>query len=325
MSHGWRRGPGSGLPGVAILYHEADEAVNGASMKNRRTLASERVIEGTGLHSGRAVHMRLVPAAAGSGITFVRADEGGVRIPARLEFAGPSFYATVLERDGSSVSTIEHLMAALYALQVDDLDVELDGPEVPILDGSSKPFVDALLQAGFAELDAPRSYIHIVKPISVAHDDKTVSVHPCPEFRVTYAIDFDHPSLGYQELTASLWRADQFVEKLAPARTFTFEREIAALRARGLAQGGSLDNAVVVGDAGILNPSLRFRDEFVRHKMLDLTGDLSLLGHPLLGHVIAYRAGHDLHARLARKIAASTESWFLAPWLEAEAAAAEQG
>ena len=294
-------------------------------MKNRRTLASERVVEGTGLHSGRHVRMRLVPAPAENGIVFVRTDDRGVRIPARLENAGPSFYATVLERDGAIVSTIEHLMAALYALQVDDLDVEIDAAEVPILDGSSKPFVDALLDAGFAEHDAPRRYIHIVKPISVAHEEKTVSVHPCPEYRVTYAIDFDHPALGYQELTASLWRAEQFVEKLAPARTFTFEREIEALRARGLAQGGSLDNAVVVGDAGILNPSLRFPDEFVRHKMLDLTGDLSLLGYPLLGHVVAYRAGHDLHARLARRIATSTESWFLAPWLEADALAAEQG
>ena len=294
-------------------------------MKNRRTLASERVIRGTGLHSGRAVTMHLVPAAPENGIVFVRSDEGGARIPARLENAGPSFYATVLEKDGASVSTIEHLMAALYALQVDDLDVQIDGPEVPILDGSSKPFVDALLDAGFAEHDVPRQFIHVVKPISVAHEEKTVSVHPCPEFRVTYAIDFDHAKLGYQELTASLWRADQFAEKLAPARTFTFEREIEALRARGLAQGGSLENAVVIGDAGILNPALRFPDEFVRHKMLDLTGDLSLLGHPLLGHVVAYRAGHDLPARLARKIAASTDSWFLAPWLEADALAAERG
>ena len=310
---------------MVILYHEPDDAVNGTAMKNRRTLASERVVEGTGLHSGRHVRMRLVPAPAENGIVFVRTDDRGVRIPARLENAGPSFYATVLERAGATVSTIEHLMAALYALQVDDLDVEIDAPEVPILDGSSRPFVDALLDAGFAEHDVPRRFIHVVKPISVEHEDKTVSVHPCPEYRVTYAIDFDHPALGYQELTASLWRAEQFVEKLAPARTFTFEREIQALRARGLAQGGSLDNAVVVGDAGILNPSLRFPDEFVRHKMLDLTGDLSLLGHPLLGHVVAYRAGHDLHARLARKIAASTESWFLAPWLEADALAAEQG
>lgn len=285
-------------------------------MRKRRTLASERVIEGVGLHSGAAVRMTLRPAAAESGIVFVRDDLAGARIPARLENAGPSFYATVLQRDGATVSTIEHLMAALYALQIDDLDVVLDAGEVPILDGSSRPFVDAVLDAGFREHDVARQYIHVVKPIVVTHEDKRISVRPCGEYRVTYAIDFDHPALGYQELTASLWRADQFAEKLAPARTFTFEHEVEALRRRGLALGGSLDNAVVVGAAGILNPPLRFADEFVRHKMLDLTGDLSLLGHPLLGHVVAYRAGHDLHARLARAIADAKDSWYLAPWTE---------
>jgi UDP-3-O-[3-hydroxymyristoyl] N-acetylglucosamine deacetylase len=290
-------------------------------MKSRRTLASERIVEGLGLHSGAPVRMRLVPSPSGAGITFVRTDLGGARIPARLDYAGPSFYATVLEKDGATVSTIEHLMAALYALQVDDLDVELDAPEVPILDGSSQPFVVAIRDAGWRESDVPRDYIHIVKPITVTHEDKRISVHPCGEYRVTYAIDFDHPALGYQELTASLWRADQFAEKLAPARTFAFEHEIEALRRRGLAKGGTLENAVVVGASGILNPPLRFADEFVRHKMLDLTGDLSLLGHPLLGHVVAYRAGHDLHARLARAIAGAKDAWYLAPGGEVAAEA----
>lgn len=289
--------------------------VNGAgSEAKRRTLASPAAIEGIGLHSGRRVRMRLLPAPSENGIVFVRTDAGGIRVPADLEHAGPSFYATVLERDGVAVSTVEHLMAALYALQVDDLDVELDAGEVPILDGSSRPFVTAILNAGFREHETVRDYLHIVRPVSVTHEEKSISVHPCSEFRVTYAIDFDHPALGYQELTASLWRADQFAEKLAPARTFTFESEVEALRRRGLAKGGSLDNAVVLGAGGILNGELRFPDEFVRHKMLDLTGDLSLLGHPLLGHVVAYRAGHDLHARLARRIAEATESWFLAPF-----------
>ncbi len=286
-------------------------------MKKRRTLASEWVIEGVGLHSGAPVRLRLRPAPPHSGIVFVRADIGGLRIPALIENAGPSFYATVLKKDGATVSTIEHLMAALYAMQVDDLDIELDAAEAPILDGSAKPFVEGILAAGFKEHDAVREYLHITKPVTVTHEDKRISVHPCSEYRVTYAIDFDHPALGYQELTASLWRADQFAEKLAPARTFTFEHEIAALRERGLAQGGSLDNAVVIGKAGILNPTLRFADEFVRHKMLDLTGDLSLLGRPLRGHVIAYRAGHDLHARLARAIADAKHAWYLAPWADA--------
>lgn len=283
-------------------------------MKKRRTLARAVSLEGIGLHSGAAVHLRLVPAPAETGIVFVRTDLGNARIPARLENAGPSFYATVLQKDGITVSTIEHLMAALYALQVDDLEIEIDGAEVPILDGSSRPFVEAIKDAGWREHAALRQYIHIVKPIAITHEDKSISIRPCGEYRVTYAIDFDHPALGYQELTASLWRGDHFAEKLAPARTFTFEREVDALRERGLALGGSLDNAVVVGDRGILNAELRYPDEFVRHKMLDLTGDLSLLGHPILGHVLAYRAGHDLHARLARRIADSPESWYLAPW-----------
>jgi len=288
-------------------------------MKKRRTLASEWVLEGVGLHTGVPVRLRLRPAAPNSGIVFVRADLGGIRIPALIENAGPSFYATVLQKNGATVSTIEHLMAALYAMQVDDLEIELDAAEAPILDGSAKPFVEGILAAGFREHDLVRQYLHITKPLTVTHEDKRISVHPCTEYRVTYAIDFDHPALGYQELTASLWRADQFAEKLAPARTFTFEHEIAALRERGLALGGSLDNAVVIGKAGVLNPPLRFADEFVRHKMLDLTGDLSLLGRPLRGHVVAYRAGHDLHARLARMIADAKDAWYVAPWADAAA------
>jgi UDP-3-O-[3-hydroxymyristoyl] N-acetylglucosamine deacetylase len=283
-------------------------------MQKRQTLASAVTIDGVGLHSGRPVRMRLVPAPAGTGIVFVREDAGGVEIPATLDHAGPSFYATVIREGEQTVSTIEHLMAALYALLVDDLRVELDGPEVPILDGSSKPFVDLILRTGRVELDARRDYMTLVRPIAVTLEDKRIAAYPCREYRVTYAIEFDHPVLGYQELSASLWGEAAFAEKLAPARTFTFESEVEALRRNGLALGGSLDNAVVLGEKGALNPDLRFPDEFVRHKMLDLTGDLSLLGHPLRAHVVAYRAGHDLHARLARRIWNATDSWYLAPW-----------
>jgi len=160
-----------------------------------------------------------------------------------------------------------------------------------------------------------RQYITLIRPIVVSRDEKRIAAYPAPEYRVTYAIDFDHPLLGYQELSASLWSAEAFAEKLAPARTFTFESEVEALRKAGLARGGSLDNAVVLGREGILNQSeLRFPDEFVRHKMLDLTGDLSLLARPLRGHVVPYRAGHDLHARLARRIRDCTDCWYLAPW-----------
>ncbi len=282
-------------------------------MMRRRTLASQISLRGIGLHSGQPAVMHLVPAEAGTGIVFVRSDAGGVKIPATLEYAGPSFYATVLQRDGLQVCTIEHLMAALYALQVDDLYVELDGPELPILDGSSRPFVRAIRDVGFEELSVERQYMTLTRPVVVSEKDKRIAAYPSPEYRVTYAIDFDHPLLGYQELSVGLWREGDFEEKLAPARTFTFEHEVEFLRRKGLALGGSLDNALVLGADRLLNPELRFPDEFVRHKMLDLTGDLSLLGRPLCAHVVAYRAGHDLHTRLARRIWNATDCWYLAP------------
>jgi UDP-3-O-[3-hydroxymyristoyl] N-acetylglucosamine deacetylase len=284
-------------------------------MHQRQTLASACEIDGVGLHSGRQIRMRLEPAPPGAGLVFVRTDAGGVEIPATLEYLGPRNYATVLQRGEHTVSTVEHLLAALSAFQIDDLRIEVDGPEVPILDGSSKPFVDRLQEAGRVEHDVARSYITLVRPLSVTVDEKRIAVYPCSEYRVTYAIDFDHPQLGYQELTASIWRSLDFADKLAPARTFTFQKDVEALRKAGLALGGSLDNAVVLGEDGILNETeLRFPDEFVRHKMLDLTGDLALLGAPLRGHVVAYRAGHDLHSRLARRIAQSPDCWYLAPW-----------
>ncbi len=294
-------------------------------MHNRQTLADETVIEGIGLHSGLPVRMRLCPAPAGTGIVFVRTDAGNVEIPARLDHAGPSFYATVIQTGEVKLSTIEHLMAALYALQVDDLRIEIDGAEVPILDGSSRPFVDRITQVGCADLGVERQYMTLARPVILAREDKRIAAYPCREYRVTYAIDFDHPLLGYQELTADLWGGTKFGDKLAPARTFTFEKDVAQLRDAGLALGGSLDNAVVLGDEGILNGELRFPDEFVRHKMLDLTGDLSLLGYPLRAHVVALRAGHDLHAALARKIWSSTSAWYLAAWSEETMAEPAEG
>ncbi len=286
----------------------------GASMMRRRTLASQISLRGIGLHSGRPAVMRMLPAEAGTGIVFVRGDAGRVEVPATVEYAGPSFYATVLQKNGLKVWTIEHLMAALYALQVDDLYVELDGPELPILDGSSLPFVRAIQEVGFKELPVERQYMTLTRPVVVSDREKRIAAYPSSEYRVTYAIEFDHPLLGYQELSVGLWREGDFEEKLAPARTFTFEHEVEFLRRKGLALGGSLDNALVLGEDRLLNPELRFPDEFVRHKMLDLTGDLSLLGRPLCAHVVAYRAGHDLHTRLARRIWNAADCWYLAPW-----------
>lgn len=279
----------------------------------RQTIGDALVFDGIGLHSGQAVHMRLVPAAAGSGIVFVRQDVNGLTIPATLSQVGPSFYATVLEKDGYQVSTIEHLMAALYALQIDDLRIEIDSGELPILDGSARPFVDAIARVGSVELSLEREYITLVRPIVVSQEEKRIAAYPSHEFRVTYAIDFEHPLVGYQELSVRLWHEDDFRIKLSGARTFTFEQDVEQLRSRGLALGGSLDNALVIGEDRILNPDLRYPDEFVRHKMLDLIGDLSLLGRPLRAHVVAYRAGHDLHGRLARRIWEAKDGWYLAP------------
>lgn len=179
-------------------------------MHFRQTLATERTVVGTGLHSGLSVRMRICPAEAGTGVVFIRTDANGAVVPADLEWAGPSAYATILTKDGVTVSTIEHLMAALYALQVDDVRVELDGPEVPIFDGSAQPFVDLILGAGRVELPLRRQYLTIVRPIELVLEEKRIAIYPCPEYRVTYAIDFDHPVLGYQELTASLWGAGCF-------------------------------------------------------------------------------------------------------------------
>ena len=280
-------------------------------MEYRQTLKAPVPIEGIGLHSGSPVRGRLVPADPGSGIVFIRTDQNDFDLPATLDLLGPSSYATVLERGEVRLTTVEHLMSALLASHVDDLRIEIDGPEVPILDGSAAPFLKMIDDVGLHTSDVPREYLSITRPIEVKEDDKSVAVYPHPGLRITYAIEFDHPRLGYQELTVSLWDSKSFEQKLAGARTFTFERDVEALRRAGLALGGSLDNAVVLGEKDILNDSLRYPDEFVRHKMLDLVGDLALLGRPLRGHVVAYRAGHHMHTQLACKIAESTGSWHL--------------
>jgi UDP-3-O-[3-hydroxymyristoyl] N-acetylglucosamine deacetylase len=245
----------------------------------------------------------------------VRTDRDDAEVPVRVDHLATVGYATRLQREGIRVDTPEHLLATLVALGVDNLRMELNGPEVPILDGSALPFVEALREVGLVEQEVPRRYLTVSRSLQVGEDGKRIEIHPCPELRVTYAIDFEHRHLGYQELTCSVFRPMEFALKLAPARTFVLEREVEALRRAGLARGGSLDNAVVVGDQGLLGgEALRFPDEFVRHKMLDLLGDLALLELPLRAHVVAYRAGHELHGRLIRRLQASPEHWYESPW-----------
>lgn len=230
----------------------------------QQTLRRQVSCAGIGLHSGTRVSLTLKPAAAGTGIVFRRADLG-VDIPARVEQVAAINYATVLGADGATVETVEHLLAALVSAGVDNVIVELTQPEVPIMDGSSAPFLFLIQEAGLKKLSTPRSYLKVLRPISVASGDKHIAIYPSDHFKVSYTISFDHPSLRHQSRTMRITE-QSFNDEIAPARTFGFLKEVEWMRQQGLALGGSLDNAIVIGDTGPLNP-LRFDDEFVRHKI----------------------------------------------------------
>jgi len=223
----------------------------------------------------------------------------------------PTLLSTTIGVDGVQVQTIEHLLAAAAGLGIDNLYVEVDAPELPALDGSATPFVDLLQEAGFAAQDRYRSYLKIVRPIDVTEGEKHISIRPASAASVTYTIDYDHPLIRRQAYTYD-WSSDSFIRDIAPARTFGFLREVEALWEAGLGLGGSLHNTLILSDAGLLNEGgLRYRDEFVRHKVLDLVGDLTLLGMPVVGELQAIRSGHALHARLVSRILESRDSWVL--------------
>ena len=278
-------------------------------MSVQRTLRRPVSCTGIGLHSGNKVTLSLKPAPADYGIRFQRADLGGLEIPAIVTHLGGIQYQTGLTREAVSVETVEHLLAALTALGIDNVIVELNSPEVPIMDGSAAPFVYLVNEAGVKRLQAPRRYLKVLRPISLTQGDKRIALYPSDHFKVTYSISFDHPLLRHQSRTMRITE-ESFVEDIAPARTFGFLKEVEMLRQRGLALGGSLDNAIVLGETGVLN-ALRFEDEFVRHKILDVIGDLSLVGHPVVGHLVAHRGGHALHTAFAAKILEETDAWRL--------------
>jgi UDP-3-O-[3-hydroxymyristoyl] N-acetylglucosamine deacetylase len=277
-------------------------------MTYRRTLRREVGCTGIGLHSGKPVRLRLEPAPPESGIRFYRSDVG-VEIPARIEYLARLDHATTLSRDGVSIGTVEHLLSALSGLGVDDVRVEVSGSEVPILDGSAAPFVILIHEAGLRPQPVARRYLKVRETVEVVRGSKRVRVSPSDHLRVSYEIGFDHPLLRQQAISLRV-TASSFVESIAPARTFGFLREVELLRQNGLALGGSLENAVVIGESGVLN-KLRFPDEFVRHKVLDAIGDLALLGHPIVGHVEGCKAGHALHTALARELLSRPEAWSL--------------
>ncbi len=270
------------------------------------TLRTSVSIEGVGLHSGHPVRASFRPAPAGHGIVFRRMDRPETSIPARVESASTFDYATTLTAAGVSVGTVEHVLSAAFGEGLDNCVIELDGPEVPILDGSALPFVRLFHAAGFERLDAPVAPLSVAETVEVSRDGRSVSFRPDgPGLTITYEIDFPHPVVGRQEMTVAI-RPDEYSTRIAPARTFGFARDVETMRARGLARGGSLHNAVVLDETGVLSGPLRFRDEFVRHKILDLLGDLALLGRAFDGHIHARKAGHALHIEFARALAAAS-------------------
>ncbi len=278
----------------------------------QHTLAGPALCAGVGVHTGERVRLSIRPAPAGHGVVFVRTDVKHLdnRVPVSGEAVVATRLGTVIANaDGVTVSTIEHLMAAMAALGVDNALVELDGPEVPIMDGSAAPFVSLLDRAGLRHQDAPRRFIEILDTVQVVEGDKRATLSPSNTTEIAFEIDFDSRAIGRQRVDLEL-TGESFRKELSAARTFGFVHEVEALRAAGLARGGSLENAVVIEGDRVLNPGgLRFRDEFVRHKALDAVGDLYVLGCPIIGRFEGVKAGHGLNNAVVRALLARPEAW----------------
>src|SRR5437762_13692646 len=242
-------------------------------MDAQRTLRRQISCVGIGLHSGNKVTLTLAPAPADSGIRFRRTDLGNFEVPATVHNLAGIQFATGLACNQVSVETVEHLLAALVSVGVDNVAIELNSPEVPIMDGSAAPFIYLIQEAGVKRLPTPRKYLKIIRPIAISRGDKRIALYPSDHFKVTYSISYDHPLLRHQSRTVRITE-ESFIEEVAPARTFTFLKDVETLRQNGLALGGSLENAIVLGEAGVLNNALRFEDEFVRHQQRRASGGL---------------------------------------------------
>jgi len=278
-------------------------------MRLQNTIKSEIHVSGLGLHTGTIINMRLVPAPRDNGVVFVRTDKGNVRIKANVCFVSDTSFATTLASEGVKVGTVEHLLAALAGLHIDNVFVEIDGPEVPIMDGSSLPFISKILEAGIAKQAKAVNFIRILEPIAVTEGPCQIAVTPYEGTRITYRVFYTHPAFGEQKMGIDITSMN-FMNELAPARTFGFLRDVEMLKSKGLARGGSLDNAIVLDEKEVINGGeLRFKDEFVRHKILDAVGDISLIGLPIYGHIIANKSGHTLHVKLLRKILLNRNAW----------------
>ncbi len=281
-------------------------------MIRQRTLNNTIRATGVGLHSGDKVYLTLKPAPVNTGIVFRRTDlDPVVDIPANALQVGETTLSTTLVKDNARVDTVEHLLSAMAGLGIDNAIVELSAEEVPIMDGSSGPFVFLLQSAGIAEQDAPKKFIRIKRRIEVSEGDKTAAFVPYNGFKVSFEIDFDHPVFKQSVQKASLdFSSTSYVKEVSRARTFGFTKDIEYMRSKNLALGGSVKNAIVIDDYRVLNnDGLRYEDEFVKHKILDAVGDLYLLGHSLIGEYVGYKSGHGLNNRLLRELMQHQDAW----------------
>jgi UDP-3-O-[3-hydroxymyristoyl] N-acetylglucosamine deacetylase len=270
---------------------------------NQRTVRKRVTCTGVGLHSGKPASLTFAPASADAGITFVRADLG-IAIPARAENVVDTTLSTSIGNGSARIATVEHVLAALAGLGIDNCRIEVDGPEIPILDGSSAPFVYLLREAGIATQRIGKRFLIVQTPVEVRDGDKVARLEPAEELSIRFTVDFDHPLITDQTFEF-VFNDRRFAREVAPARTFCFLRDIQRMKAAGLAQGGSLDNAIVIDDFSILNSEgLRFPDEFARHKALDALGDLALGGMPIIGALVARKSGHAMNQMLLRKVLA---------------------
>jgi UDP-3-O-[3-hydroxymyristoyl] N-acetylglucosamine deacetylase len=275
------------------------------------TIVRQASAEGVGLHTGVFGHIKLLPAPADTGIVFRRSDLDNFAIEAQGHNVARVSYATSLMKQGVLLSTTEHLLAAIYSCGIDNIYIDIDSIEVPILDGSAEPFMQMLEHAGVRKLRRKRRYLKVLEPLEVVEGDRRIGIYPSDEFHVRCYVDFPHRLVGQQEVEMAV-NPQTFRYLLARARTFCFERDIEPLRSMGLIRGGSLENAIVLTDDGVMNGPLRFPDEFGRHKALDLIGDLALVGLPLLARVEAHKAGHALHTQLVSRLLADPLLWNIA-------------
>ncbi len=277
-------------------------------MRLQRTLKREASFEGIGLHTGRYTKVRLKPAPRDTGIIFTRSDKD-IALKASIGSVSDTAFSTTLGYDGVKIRTVEHILAALSGLGIDNLIVEVNGPEIPILDGSSLELISLILDSGIAKQSKKRPFLRITNPVVFTEGHAEILALPFNGRRITNRIHFNHHLLGEQKLSLEITE-ENFVKEIAPARTFGFLKDVEYLKANGFAKGGSLENAIILGGDGILNASgLRFKDEFVRHKTLDLIGDLSLLGFPIYGYIIANKSGHSTNLKFLKKLISYHNCW----------------